>query len=90
MFDELDACLATRPEAMVLDLGGVTFLGSAGVRLVLHAHLGMEESHARLAVVAAHRTVLKPLHITDVDRLLDLYPSVSDALAAVGASAGDH
>ncbi|MFJ8961495.1 STAS domain-containing protein [Lentzea sp. NPDC102401] len=86
VFDEVDKCLVTRPQAMVLELDAVTFLGSAGLRLLLHAHLGMEKVDARLAVVAAHSTVLKPLRITDLDQTLVLYPSRSDALVAVGAS----
>lgn len=85
MFVELDECLLTRPKAMVLDLSGVTFLGSAGLRLLLHAQLDMEERHAQLAVVAEHNAVLKPLRITDMDQLLAMYPSRVDALVAIGS-----
>ena len=38
--------------------------------------------NARLAVVTAHKAVLKPLHITDLGQILRLCPSVSEALLA--------
>lgn len=70
MFDEVNTCLKARPQAAVLDLSAVTFLGSTGPRLVLHTHLGMEPTRPhqlqRTVDLCPDRLPVRPLYDTPV------------------------
>jgi anti-sigma B factor antagonist len=69
--------------AVVIDLAGVKFLSSTGLRLLLsiHADLAAENRPLRLAT-GDGRAVVRPLEITGLNRLLDVYPDVPSALAS--------
>ncbi|ANZ39844.1 hypothetical protein BBK82_31155 [Lentzea guizhouensis] len=71
-----------RPGAVVLDLSGITFMGSSGIRLLLDAHSSTCSAGTRMVVVADHQPVLRPLAIAQVDRVLHLRADVTAALAA--------
>ena len=86
MLAEVDEHLKARPPAMVLDLTAVTFFGSAGLRLVLHASMGAKQLDSAFAVVAARSVVLKPMRVSQVDEAVLLRPDLHSALAAVSAS----
>jgi anti-anti-sigma factor len=75
--------IADTTGAVVIDLAGVQFLSSTGLRLLLalHADLAAENRPLRLAT-GDSRAVVRPLQITGLHRLLDLYPDVPSALAA--------
>ncbi|CCH33379.1 STAS domain-containing protein [Actinosynnema sp. NPDC047251] len=62
--------------AVVLDLGGVTFFGSAGIKLLVDAR----REFGALAVVATARAVLHPLQVTGLARHLPLCRSSDAAL----------
>lgn len=69
--------------ACVVDLTGVTYLGSAGLTALVDA---TREAAARQEplriVVDANRPVIRPIEITGLDQVLNLYHSVEEALAA--------
>jgi anti-sigma B factor antagonist len=69
--------------AVVIDLAGVQFLSSTGLRLLLsiHADLTAENRPLRLAT-GGGRSVVRPLEITGQHRQQDVYPDVSSALAS--------
>ncbi|MEQ0564934.1 STAS domain-containing protein [Amycolatopsis sp. NEAU-NG30] len=67
-----------RPELLVIDLTGVTFLASAGMAELVRAH----RATAALRVVAGGRITLRPLELTRLTDELAIYPSLSAALAA--------
>jgi anti-anti-sigma factor len=76
---ELRACLAQRPAVLVLDLAGVTFLGSMGLSVFIEAHRAAQNTALR--VVADHLAVLRPIQIQGLTQYLAVYPSRADALA---------
>ncbi|WP_367138146.1 STAS domain-containing protein [Saccharothrix sp. HUAS TT1] len=82
---ELAGRLALRPPALVVDLTAVTILGSLGIAALLDAHHRAAATGVGFAVVASHRSVLRPLRLTEVDRLLTVAPTLEHALAATGA-----
>ena len=51
---------------VVVDLGGATFLETAGVRMLLHCHAAAGERAARLTVRGAGPAVRRPLELTGV------------------------
>jgi anti-sigma B factor antagonist len=86
--DELTAHLtaalklaATHPARLVIvDLQPVTFFGSAGLNAVLDCHEEGKETGTSVRLVADHDIVLRPIEVTELDRILELYPTLSDAL----------
>ena len=79
---ELDGLLADPPEQLVLDLGGVTFLASSGLAVLIGGARRVAGFGARLRLVAASRAVTRPLQVTGADALFDTFDDVASALAA--------
>ncbi|WP_158848763.1 STAS domain-containing protein [Saccharothrix deserti] len=75
---ELDAQLERRPPVLVVDLSGVTVLGSLGIAALIDAHTRAVAAGVQLVVVANHRSVIRPLQLTEVDRFLTVVPTLDD------------
>jgi anti-sigma B factor antagonist len=72
---------ATHPTRLVVvDLQPVTFFGSAGLNAVLDCHEQGKASGTSVRLVADHGPVLQPIEVTELDRILDIYPTFTDAL----------
>lgn len=67
-----DSTLAGGTPTVVCDLEGVTFLGASGLDAFAAAHETAVERGVHLVLVAAHRTVVRPLRLTALDRRLEL------------------
>ncbi len=86
--DELTAQLtaalelaATHPAGLVvLDLQAVDFFGSAALNAVLGCHEAGRAAGTAVRLVAAHAHVLRPIQVTELDRVFDIYPTLSQAL----------
>lgn len=68
---------------LVVDLGGVRFLGSTGLRM-LHdsATTAARRDEVLRVVVDRARPVIRPIEIAGLDHVLELYHTVEDATAA--------
>lgn len=78
-----DACDAAQPPArVVLDLTGVEFLASVGLTELLVCHELAKSRGTPLRVVASGHRVLRPIEVSGVGQLLDIYPDVDEALRA--------
>ena len=80
-----EACtqeLKKRPPVLVIDLTGVTFLASVGMSAIVAAHEEGGE-HTKVRVVGGTRDTLRPIHVTGLDNLLSVYPSLAEALADI-------
>ena len=72
---------ATHPARLVIvDLQPVTFFGSAALNAVLDCHENGKQTGTAVRLVADHGPVLRPIQVTELDRILEVYPTVSDAL----------
>nr|WP_042198705.1 STAS domain-containing protein [Kibdelosporangium sp. MJ126-NF4]CEL23498.1 Anti-sigma F factor antagonist (spoIIAA-2); Anti-sigma B factor antagonist RsbV [Kibdelosporangium sp. MJ126-NF4]CTQ89112.1 Anti-sigma F factor antagonist (spoIIAA-2); Anti-sigma B factor antagonist RsbV [Kibdelosporangium sp. MJ126-NF4] len=67
----------------VLDLGGVTFMGSLGFSALVETHHETERRNIRWAIVTGSSPVSRPLKITGLEQVLPIYSTVPDALAAL-------
>jgi anti-sigma B factor antagonist len=65
---------------LIVALQAVTFFGSAALNAVLKCHEGGKEIGTSVRLVADHDDVLRPIEVTELDRILEVYPTVSDAL----------
>jgi anti-anti-sigma factor len=65
---------------VVLDLSGVSFMGSSGLAEIVAA---AQADSAQLVLVATSRAVLRPLEATGLLPMLTVYESVDEAIAGV-------
>ncbi|MBI4261540.1 MAG: STAS domain-containing protein [Actinobacteria bacterium] len=72
---ELYRIEATVPSTIVLDLRGLRFMDSTGLRLVVAADARARDRGWRLAVVPGPDAVHRVFQITFVDKRLDFVPS---------------
>ncbi|MFC5139676.1 STAS domain-containing protein [Actinomycetospora rhizophila] len=70
-----DVTLGGEPPSVVCDLEGVTFLGASGLDTFAAAHETAVACRVDLVLVASHRTVVRPLHVTTLDRCLTVLAS---------------
>lgn len=66
--------------ALILDLSGITFLGSAGLAVLAEARNLALARAVNVRVVAQSRTVLRPMEVTGLDKVLTVVPDVATAL----------
>lgn len=66
----LDDLLDGDVRELTVDLGGVTFLDSAGLCVLAAAHRRAVGQDARMRVLASSRAVIRPLQITGLWQLL--------------------
>ncbi len=65
---------------LVVDLNEVTYFGSAGLNAVLDVHKQGLRVGTIVRLVADNGLVVRPIEVTNLDSLLDLYPTLPDAL----------
>ena len=73
--------------ALVLDFQGVTYISSVGLRVLMIAAKQMRGRHARIAVAGLQPLVAEIFAISRFDKVLEVYPGVREALAAVQPAA---
>lgn len=83
LHDRLWARLGPPNSAVVLDLSGVGFLGSAGLSELVAAKDTATKQDVRLILVATGRAVLRPLEIIGLRSLFQIAESVEAALEQV-------
>jgi anti-sigma B factor antagonist len=69
-----------RPRGVVLDMSEVTFADSSALRELLAAHAALHAEASRLIIAAAPPVFERVLDVTRARDLLELAPSVEDAL----------
>jgi anti-sigma B factor antagonist len=74
--DQAEA-IVVPPAPVVLDLTGLTFLGSAGIAVLLSHHERCAELGSTLQIRPGGRTVTRPLAMTALDRVLNLVPELA-------------
>jgi anti-sigma B factor antagonist len=81
--DALLSALNAGALGLVVNMTATTFLDSAGVTALVRAsrRAAATEATVRLAVTAA--SVLRVLNLVGIDRLIEVHPSVADAVASL-------
>ena len=78
----IDGLLAEEPKALIVDLSGVTFLASVGLRLLVSTHERVSKS-GEFAVVASGPITSRPIQLTRLDEVFAMYPTLDEALTHV-------
>jgi anti-sigma B factor antagonist len=87
----IDDVLADDPPTLVIDLTEVTLLASVGLRLLATANERFVLATANkrfgecggFAVVAGAPATIRPIELTDLNEVFDLYLSLDDALVSM-------
>jgi anti-anti-sigma factor len=83
--EEAIALAATdAPRGVIVDLGSVDFLASAGMGILVAAREELPES-MRFAVVADGPATSRPLKLVGIADVVGLHPTLDEALAALTA-----
>ena len=65
---------------LIIDLQAVTYFGSAGLNAVLECHRQGQDAGTSVRLVAENGLVVRPIEVTNLDSVLELYPTLPDAL----------
>jgi len=65
---------------LIIDLQAVTYFGSAGLNAVLDCHRQGLQAGTSVRLVADNGVVVRPIEVTNLDSVLELYPTLPHAL----------
>ena len=82
--EHLLAALADEPTAVIVDMSELDFLASAGMAALVEGNRAAVGG-TRLVVVADGPATSRPLTITGLTALIDLYPTLADAVTQIRA-----
>ncbi|GAB3465470.1 STAS domain-containing protein [Actinophytocola sediminis] len=77
--------LASVPSPLVVDLSGLTFIGSAGLALLVDLNNQCVERGVLLALVATGSVVPRAIQVTALDQVFSVHASLDDALGTPAA-----
>ncbi|KUH93675.1 MULTISPECIES: STAS domain-containing protein [Mycobacterium] len=83
--DAVQAALGKDPVGLIVDLTSVEFLGSAGMQVLMETHNQTDGTATKFAVVADGSATSRPLKITGIADLIDLFSSLDAALDNITA-----
>jgi anti-sigma B factor antagonist len=78
--EELDHLLTEGPRKLVIDLGKVGFMNSAGLATLVHYYKLARSNCGDISLAALQPPVRRAFHLTRLDRVLDLQPDVARAV----------
>lgn len=65
---------------LIIDLQAVSYFGSAGLNAVLDCHRRGQQAATAVRLVADNGLVVRPIEVTNLDSVLELYRTLPDAL----------
>ena len=71
------------PPVLVIELSQVSFMASVGLRILADTQEKVSKS-AQVAIVASNPATSRPMQLTGLDKVMSMYPTLDDALTAVG------
>jgi anti-anti-sigma factor len=81
----LDVALTDNPSVLIVDITDVGFLSSAGISMLVETHRLTSRAGISLRVVADGPATARPTRMMRIDEIIDLYPTVADALSGTKA-----
>jgi anti-sigma B factor antagonist len=73
--------VAEAPSPLVIDLSAVTFIGSAGLALLVELHDKCDVRGTSMAIVVAGNVVPRAIQVTALDQVFSVHKTVDDAIA---------
>ena len=81
--ESLESAIEVEDRAMILDLEDLTYISSAGLRVMLLVAKTIQKQRGRLVVCSLSGPVRDLFEISGFDRIIDVHASREDALAEV-------
>ena len=81
--DALLTALNAGASGLIVDLTAATFLDSAGVNALVRASRRARATGATLRLAVAAPALLRVLNLVGVDQLIEVHPSVAEAVASL-------
>ena len=78
----LDQVLSGGSRRLVVNLGGVAFMDSSGLSVLVAGMKGAREAGGEMAIACSSEAILKIFAITGLDRLISIHPTVTEAVAS--------
>ncbi|MDS1030122.1 anti-sigma F factor antagonist [Bacillota bacterium LX-D] len=70
-------------DKLILDFKNVSFIDSSGLGVILGRYKTISQYNGRMAIVSVQNPVQKILELSGILRILNIYPDVSSAIAAM-------
>ena len=83
----LDECVAGEYQKILVDLGGVDFMTSAGLRVLMIVAKTCHKQRGEIVVAALQPIIQEIFKITRFDLVLKIFPTVKSALEALSPTA---
>jgi anti-anti-sigma factor len=83
--DHLRATLSNRSEVLVVDLGGTTYIDSAGLNVLFELAVALQERQQQLHLVIAEASpIARMVTIVGLDAMVPTHPTRAAALDVIG------
>ena len=81
--EDLDAAIEPTDRIVILDMGKLTYISSAGLRVILQTAKTLQRQNSNFALCALSGTVREVFEISGFDQVIAIHDSQTDALAAL-------
>jgi len=85
--EQLDEHISAGHDDLVVDLGGVSFMASTGLGVLVGRLKLVRAANGTLRLVCSSERILSVFSITGLDKVFQIFPSVDDALSARASTA---
>ena len=82
--ETLESAISPDDKGMVLDFQGISYISSAGLRVVLLVAKTLQKQQAKMAVCSLSEPIREIFEISGFDKIIPVYASRQDALAGLG------
>ncbi|NCQ36112.1 STAS domain-containing protein [bacterium] len=69
---------------VVLDFGGVPWINSTGLGILITGHLSMKNAGGTVRICNVRERVLSIFYISQLEKVFQVFPTVEEALASLG------
>ncbi len=81
LMKEVDGLIANKETRVIFDLGGLTHADSAAIGAIVRCLTNLKKAGGALRMAAAHPMIVHSMHLTKVDKLIPMFPTVAEAAA---------
>ena len=82
--EALETAISPDDTGMVLDFEGISYISSAGLRVVLLVAKTLQKQKAKMAVCSLSESIREIFEISGFDKIIPVHGSRADAVAGVG------
>ena len=82
---DLQAVITDCDSALVLDFEDVSYISSAGMRVMLLTAQSLQKNNMSFALCTMNDSIREVFKISGFDKIIKIYGSQAEALAAIGA-----